>query len=65
MNAAENDHRLAGGGREPAQIERIPEPVGDVLDLRRLVVVREYDRAPLGLERQNPLDELSFRHEAP
>jgi hypothetical protein len=65
MNAAKDDRFLAHRRGEAAQVERIPEPVGDFLDFGRLVVVREDYRAPLRFELPDSCDELLPGHRAP
>ena len=50
MDAAEDDHVGLGLGRLLGEPQRIAHVVGDVLDLRHLVVVRQDDRVKLLLE---------------
>ena len=50
MDAAEDDHLGLGGGRLARQPERVADEVGDVLDLRHLIVVREDHSLALGDE---------------
>jgi hypothetical protein len=64
VDAAEGDRVGARGGRLTREAERIADVVGDVLDLRHLVVVREDHRvarlgegADLALERGDVLQE--------
>ena len=51
VNAAKDDHLGLGPRRLARQPERIPDEIGDVLDLRALVVVRENDRVAVLRER--------------
>ena len=59
MDAAEGDHLGVGGGRLAREAERVAHVVGDVLDLRHLVVVGEDDRVALRRERADLLAEGS------
>ena len=47
VDPAEDDHVGVGGGCLAREAQGVPEVVGDVLDLRQLVVVREDDRVSL------------------
>ena len=47
VHAAEHDGRLRRGRRDPGQGQRVADVVGDVLDLRHLVVVRQDDGVAL------------------
>src|SRR5207247_3778540 len=52
VDAGQDDHFGVGPGGGSGERERVAGEVGDAVEyLRRLVVVRQYDRAPLGLER--------------
>ena len=46
VDPAEHDRRRLGGGGDAGQGQRVPGVVGDVLDLRQLVVVRQQHRVP-------------------
>ncbi len=50
MDTAEDDRLPLGRSSHARETERVPDVVGDVLDLRHLVVVGEDDRVPLSRE---------------
>ena len=55
VDAAEHDRRRLGLGRDPGQPERVADVVGDVLDLRQLVVVGQDHGVALGGQRTHLL----------
>ena len=59
VDAAEGDHLGVGVGRLAREPERVADEVGDVLDLRQLVVVGEDDRVALRRQLADLLAESS------
>ncbi len=59
VDAAEGDHLGVGLSRLAREAERVAAVVGEVLDLRQLVVVGEDDGVPFPRERANLVAELS------
>src|SRR6058998_4122527 len=53
MDSTEHDHISRGPRRSLRQAERVAHKIRNVLHLRHLVIVRQYDRVPLTLQPQN------------
>ncbi len=61
MDAAEHDDVGLGLLRLEAQPQRIADIIGDVLDLRDLVIVRQDDGVALAFEAQDFLRQIGAR----